>query len=79
MLTLMHTIEIEHKTIRNLLRISVFSIQSSDLKELIRNWSFKLRYNQILFNSSFTSQMYHLRSLERLFDKYIERSDTNLL
>jgi len=31
MLTLMHTIEIEHKIIKNLLRISIFSIQSSDL------------------------------------------------
>ncbi|SVB12890.1 uncharacterized protein METZ01_LOCUS165744 [marine metagenome] len=35
-------------------------------------------FNQIFLNSS-TSQMCHLRSVEPLFDKYIERSDTNLL
>ncbi len=74
----MHTVEIEYKIIKNLLRISIFSIQSSNLKKLIRNWSLKLMFNQIFLNNS-TRQMCHLRSVEPLFDKYIERSDTNLL
>ncbi len=73
MLTLMHTLETEHQKIKKILSISIISIQSFELQKLIPIWSFK----QIFLNNSI-SQMRHLRSVVQLFDKYIERSDTNI-